>query len=560
MTEVPAHEDAPTSGSQLVDVSANGCSASGGAPASRSSTNNAPSSRSPGEGPPTDESPDLIPGSSRRPLHDAIADMIAESIPEVVDICPSSERLDAVNIRPELRQLVDLAAKYPELGAPLAQLAFKIGQTGFGNQIVRMGIGKDGPGLEYYFVIANSARRERRYTEARRLTIEAVRAFVRTPDGELASDDGGRLMHLIRLGFSALLFDEKDPNADPEFIADLREVFPLLESRLSSDPFYHTLLAQTRWYDDAEASEASWDHAAETDTTDSTWNARGTWYKDAQHDANKAEYAYRRGLERFPASPLLLHNLGQLLVNKAQNCADDPNKAHRLLNEAEHHLRAALREESQPKGLRRHVHATVDRLQTLRASLPSRQSFRREEPPTEPEREPVVGEVVKGRIRSIAQYGAFVSIQGCGVGLLHKSEIAHQLVDDPTALLRAGQELEVKIIDVGRREGKLRIGLSRKALLPKPDVAPAAVSKPVREPESPPKTQSGTQQFDRRSQRHFGGRSNRDREYGADGNRERHGEPDRERGRDKEQTPRGENAFTSIGEMLLAKLKQQSKP
>ena len=59
----------------------------------------------------------------------------------------------------EMLKLIDLAAKYPEIGPPLAELAFKIGRPDFGNRIVRMGLDRDGPGLEYYFVAAHSARR-----------------------------------------------------------------------------------------------------------------------------------------------------------------------------------------------------------------------------------------------------------------------------------------------------------------------------------------------------------------------------------------------------------------
>ena len=67
--------------------------------------------------------------------------------------------------------------KLYEIGPPLAELAFKIGRPDFGNRIVRMGLDRDGPGLEYYFVAAHSARRERRYADARKLSIEAIRAF-----------------------------------------------------------------------------------------------------------------------------------------------------------------------------------------------------------------------------------------------------------------------------------------------------------------------------------------------------------------------------------------------
>jgi len=447
----------------------------------------------------------------------------------------------------EMLKLIDLAAKYPEIGPPLAELAFKIGRPDFGNRIVRMGLDRDGPGLEYYFVAAHSARRERRYADARKLSIEAIRAFIRTPDEELASDDGERLLHLVRLGFSTMLFDEKDPKIDPSFVEQLAKELPALEPRLGSEAFYHAMRAQTCWYEDVEASEKAWDQAAGLDTTESTWNARGTWYKDADKDLDRAEGAYRKGLEIAPTSPLLLHNLGQLLVDKAERPDTDLEQARRLLRESEQHLRAALREES-PKGLRRHVHATRDRLMSLRASFPPRGQGAREAAPAEPEREPEVGQVLKGRVRSLTAFGAFVVLPGYGTGLLHKSEIAYGPVDDPSQLLQVDAEIEVKVIDVGRKDGKLRIGLSRKALLPKPE---GAAVPPAARPHGDQKSSKPRQDQGRGR----GREDQRDRQGPRRGNQDggRGGKP-RGTGRS-----RDDDKLASLGEMLLAKMNQQKK-
>jgi hypothetical protein len=48
------------------------------------------------------------------------------------------------------------------------------------------------------------------------------------------------------------------------------------------------------------------------------WNARGTWYKEAERDLDKAERAYRKGLEKVGGSGLLMHNLAQVLVERAE--------------------------------------------------------------------------------------------------------------------------------------------------------------------------------------------------------------------------------------------------
>ncbi|WP_170830028.1 polyribonucleotide nucleotidyltransferase [Williamwhitmania taraxaci] len=83
---------------------------------------------------------------------------------------------------------------------------------------------------------------------------------------------------------------------------------------------------------------------------------------------------------------------------------------------------------------------------------------------------PEVGEIYKGKVKSILAFGAFVEIMPGKDGLLHISEIDHKKVNAVEDVLKEGQEIEVKLIEVDPKTGKLR--LSRKALLPKPE-APA---------------------------------------------------------------------------------------
>jgi predicted RNA-binding protein with RPS1 domain len=430
---------------------------------------------------------------------------------------------------PELKRLVDLAAKYPEIGAPLAELAFKIGQEELGNRLVRMGLEREGPGIEYYFVAANAARREGKNDEALRQTLEAVRAYLATADAALAPDDGPRLLHLVRQGFTTLLFEMKDVNAQPEFVQGLKEELPKLSPRLGNDPFYRALLAQTIWYEDRRKSEDEWECAVELGEAEHTWNARGTWYKEAERDAAKAEKTYRQGLEGAPHSALLLHNLAQLLLEKAAQPEISGEDTRKLLKEADELLRRALREES-PKGFRRYIHTTRDRLVELRSSLPPR-GGPAEEPPV-PEKEPEVGEVVTGRVLSLTQYGAFVAIGPGQVGLLHKSEMAHEMVSDPARVVKVGDDVEVKVLEVRREGGKLRIGLSRRALLPAPARAPAPERRP---PRPAPRDRDRDRDRDR---------SDRDRP------------PPRKREEPNDGFPRDDN-LAKLGEMILAKLKEQ---
>ncbi|NOZ48336.1 MAG: polyribonucleotide nucleotidyltransferase [Chlorobi bacterium] len=78
---------------------------------------------------------------------------------------------------------------------------------------------------------------------------------------------------------------------------------------------------------------------------------------------------------------------------------------------------------------------------------------------------PEVGKVYKGKIKSIVNFGAFVEILPGKDGLLHISEIEWRRINSVEDVLKEGQEIEVKLIDIDRN-GKLK--LSRKVLLPKP--------------------------------------------------------------------------------------------
>ncbi len=71
-----------------------------------------------------------------------------------------------------------------------------------------------------------------------------------------------------------------------------------------------------------------------------------------------------------------------------------------------------------------------------------------------------VGTVVKGVVESLKPYGAFVNIGDDMTGLVHVSQISQKRVKDPSDVLKAGDEVEAKIIAV--KDGK--ISLSMKAL------------------------------------------------------------------------------------------------
>ena len=80
---------------------------------------------------------------------------------------------------------------------------------------------------------------------------------------------------------------------------------------------------------------------------------------------------------------------------------------------------------------------------------------------------PEEGEVYKGKVKTITPYGAFVEILPGKDGLLHISEIEWRRLEKVEEVLKEGEEVEVKLISIDEKSGKLK--LSRKVLLPRPE-------------------------------------------------------------------------------------------
>lgn len=83
---------------------------------------------------------------------------------------------------------------------------------------------------------------------------------------------------------------------------------------------------------------------------------------------------------------------------------------------------------------------------------------------------PVIGEIYKGKVKSIMAFGAFVEILPGKDGLLHISEIDWKRVEKVEDVLKEGDEIEVKLIEIDKKTGKYK--LSRKVLLPRPPSPP----------------------------------------------------------------------------------------
>jgi len=76
-----------------------------------------------------------------------------------------------------------------------------------------------------------------------------------------------------------------------------------------------------------------------------------------------------------------------------------------------------------------------------------------------------VGDIVKGKIKAIQSYGAFVSVDSLDC-LLHTSEISHLRVNSPEEIFTVGEEVTAQIIEIDNVQK--RMSLSIKAMSPDP--------------------------------------------------------------------------------------------
>ncbi|WP_282458151.1 30S ribosomal protein S1 [Ligilactobacillus aviarius] len=76
-----------------------------------------------------------------------------------------------------------------------------------------------------------------------------------------------------------------------------------------------------------------------------------------------------------------------------------------------------------------------------------------------------VGETVEGKVARLTNFGAFIDLGGVD-GLVHVSEISYAHVNKPSDVLKVGQDVKVKVLDVDEEHG--RISLSIKQTLPQP--------------------------------------------------------------------------------------------
>ena len=72
-----------------------------------------------------------------------------------------------------------------------------------------------------------------------------------------------------------------------------------------------------------------------------------------------------------------------------------------------------------------------------------------------------IGQVVKGEVKNIADFGAFIDLGGID-GLLHITDMSWGRISHPSEMLAIGDEIEVKILDIDAVKDKVSLGLKQK--------------------------------------------------------------------------------------------------
>jgi small subunit ribosomal protein S1 len=100
-----------------------------------------------------------------------------------------------------------------------------------------------------------------------------------------------------------------------------------------------------------------------------------------------------------------------------------------------------------------------------------------------------VGDVVPGVVSRIAKFGAFVKLEPGVEGLVHVSELAHHRVYQVGNVVKEGQEVQVKVLNVDPQEQRINLSLKQAQAAPQPKTEEKAeeeaAEEPAREPTVP---------------------------------------------------------------------------
>jgi len=79
--------------------------------------------------------------------------------------------------------------------------------------------------------------------------------------------------------------------------------------------------------------------------------------------------------------------------------------------------------------------------------------------------EMVPGDIRKGTVKNITDFGAFIDLNGLD-GLLHITDMSWGRINHPSEILKVGQELDVVVLDVNREKERVSLGLKQKLANP----------------------------------------------------------------------------------------------
>src|SRR5271154_435366 len=80
------------------------------------------------------------------------------------------------------------------------------------------------------------------------------------------------------------------------------------------------------------------------------------------------------------------------------------------------------------------------------------------------------GGTVKGTVKNITDFGAFIDLDGLD-GLLHITDMSWSRLNHPSELLKVGQEIEVLVLDIDREKERVSLGLKQKTMNPWDQIA-----------------------------------------------------------------------------------------
>ena len=84
-------------------------------------------------------------------------------------------------------------------------------------------------------------------------------------------------------------------------------------------------------------------------------------------------------------------------------------------------------------------------------------------------REIQIGQIRKGFVKNLTDFGAFVDLNGMD-GLLHVTDMSWGRVNHPSEMLKVGQEIEVLVLDVNLEKERISLGLKQKTRNPWDDI------------------------------------------------------------------------------------------